>query len=229
MSEVSGARAEVGAALKSIRVKKGLTVDVISQHTRIPKKFLEAIEDNRFDELPAPAYLRGFLKNYCDYLDMEFEPLWNSALQQMGPAAPKLPPQAPHQDLPAPKSKIFTVVFLLSILTGFLIFLWALSGKKETPSVPAPPAVPPALAPVQKQAGPRLLIEFRDDSWVSLKIDGEPKFEGRAPKNSRQEWKARKTISLLTPTPDRLKLSLNGLPYKLPAQDQAGYYNIESP
>lgn len=248
MNEIPGAKAEIGSKLRSARLKKGLTVDVISQHTRIPKKFLEALEENRFDELPATAYLRGFLKSYCEYLEMDFDPLWQLVLQEISPtppagapaaegsangdaAKPAARPASPAVE-PAAKSsdvKISAAVFILFLLAAILVFLWAFHKQKKTPPAPAAPALPTALEPVHKNVEPHLLIEFRDDAWVSLKIDGRPQFEGRVPRNSKQEWTARKTISLLTPTPRKLKLTLNGNRYDLPAPGAAGYYNIETP
>lgn len=70
------AKADIGTALKAARAKKGQTLENVAQQTRIPKKHLDALENNRFEEFPALAYLRGFLKQYCDYLDADFESLW---------------------------------------------------------------------------------------------------------------------------------------------------------
>ena len=67
--------ADIGSALKEARHKKGHSLEAASLTTRIPKKFLEALEANRLEEIPAEAYLRGFLKNYCDYLETDFEPV----------------------------------------------------------------------------------------------------------------------------------------------------------
>ncbi|MBU6430493.1 MAG: helix-turn-helix domain-containing protein, partial [Cyanobacteria bacterium REEB65] len=56
-------KADIGSALKAARTRKGATLEAVGQHTRIPKKFLDALENNRFEEFPALAYLRGFLKS----------------------------------------------------------------------------------------------------------------------------------------------------------------------
>lgn len=72
---------DIGGPLKSARQKKGWSLDNVAQQTRIPKKYLEAMENNRTDELPALVYLRGFLKGYCDYLEIEFEPLWKQVTE----------------------------------------------------------------------------------------------------------------------------------------------------
>ena len=71
-------KTEIGAALKAARLKKGQSLEAVSQQTRISKRFLSALEENRFEEFPALAYLRGFLKSYCDYLDLDFEAFWRA-------------------------------------------------------------------------------------------------------------------------------------------------------
>src|SRR5579883_848902 len=74
-------KADIGSTLRAAREKRGHTLEAVSQQTRISRRFLEALEKNRFDEFPALAYLRGFLKSYCDYLELEFEPLWRLATE----------------------------------------------------------------------------------------------------------------------------------------------------
>ena len=41
------AKADIGSSLKAARVKKGASLDAVSQQTRISKRFLEALEANR--------------------------------------------------------------------------------------------------------------------------------------------------------------------------------------
>ncbi len=53
-------KTEIGAVLKAARLKKGLAVEAVARQTRISKKFLEALEADRFEEFPALVYLRGF-------------------------------------------------------------------------------------------------------------------------------------------------------------------------
>jgi hypothetical protein len=96
---------EVGAGLKATRISRGYSLESVSQHTRIPRRFLEALESGRFEDLPAPVYLRSFLAGYCEYLELELQPLWAklhpapSAAVAAGDAAAKAP--APAKPAPA--------------------------------------------------------------------------------------------------------------------------------
>ena len=55
----------VGKLLQQSRVERQMSVVEIAHITRIPVQSLEAIEDNRFDELPGEVFARGFLKAYA--------------------------------------------------------------------------------------------------------------------------------------------------------------------
>lgn len=97
------ARADIGTGLKAARARKGYSIEAVTQHTRIPRKFLEALEANRFEEFPALAYLRGFLKTYCDYLEVDFEAVWKQVLPE--PAAADPAAAAAVKAVPAPAAK----------------------------------------------------------------------------------------------------------------------------
>ncbi|MBI3535892.1 MAG: helix-turn-helix domain-containing protein, partial [Deltaproteobacteria bacterium] len=50
-----------GAFFKKIRELKNLSIEELSDKTKISKKYLVAIEENNFNALPAPVFLRGFI------------------------------------------------------------------------------------------------------------------------------------------------------------------------
>ncbi len=55
----------LGAYLKHQRERRGMSVTELSRVTRIPSASLEAIEAERFDELPGEVFVRGFLAAYA--------------------------------------------------------------------------------------------------------------------------------------------------------------------
>jgi flagellar biosynthesis protein FlhG len=54
-----------GADLRRIREARGVSLRHIATVTKIGMRFLEYLEEDRFDFLPAPVYLRGFLQAYA--------------------------------------------------------------------------------------------------------------------------------------------------------------------
>ncbi len=55
----------LGSYLKHQRERRGMSVTELSRVTRIPTASLEAIEAERFDELPGEVFVRGFLTAYA--------------------------------------------------------------------------------------------------------------------------------------------------------------------
>lgn len=61
---------KVGQKFKEKRLEKGLTIEEISDLTKIKSVFLTAIEDGEYKKLPSQAYAQGFVKNYAKFLEM---------------------------------------------------------------------------------------------------------------------------------------------------------------
>lgn len=59
-----------GKSIKMLRTAREISLEEIYRRTNIPKKTLEDIEEENFEELPALVYLKGFLKAYAKMLDV---------------------------------------------------------------------------------------------------------------------------------------------------------------
>jgi hypothetical protein len=64
-----------GAALRRMRLGRGLSLDDLAQTLRITRAYLQAIEADDFDRLPPEVYLRGFVRAYARALKLD-EDLW---------------------------------------------------------------------------------------------------------------------------------------------------------
>jgi cytoskeleton protein RodZ len=62
---------QIGSTLKQARRAQGLKISDVSQQLRISVDYLSKLEMGAFDQLPAPAYVTGFLRSYgqCVALD----------------------------------------------------------------------------------------------------------------------------------------------------------------
>lgn len=61
----------LGETLQRARQSRGITVEDAERATRIPRRYLEALEQENFNVLPAPVYARGFLRSYSGYLGLD--------------------------------------------------------------------------------------------------------------------------------------------------------------
>lgn len=66
---------EIGKKLQAARQAKGYTLDDLQQITKIQKRYLIAIEDEKFDELPGDFYVRAFVKQYANTVGLDGDDL----------------------------------------------------------------------------------------------------------------------------------------------------------
>jgi len=89
----------LGARLRAARLRKNATLSQAAEATRIKSTQLEMMEAERFDQVGAPIYVKGFLRLYGEFLGLDGEELVREYLQCHGPARPALPREAAPQVL----------------------------------------------------------------------------------------------------------------------------------
>ncbi len=60
-----------GSLIRAARERRGLTLEVLFQETRIPVHVLEAIEQDDFDRIQPALYARSFLRTVAEALDLD--------------------------------------------------------------------------------------------------------------------------------------------------------------
>ena len=61
----------IGQELQKARLDKGLSLDDIQQTTKIQKRYLAAIENGQFDQLPGAFYERAFVRQYANAVRLD--------------------------------------------------------------------------------------------------------------------------------------------------------------
>ena len=62
---------QIGLTLKQARRAQGLKISDVSQQLRISVDYLSKLEMGAFDQLPAPAYVTGFLRSYGQFVAVD--------------------------------------------------------------------------------------------------------------------------------------------------------------
>src|SRR5688572_5823472 len=66
------ARSEgIGPALRAARMARRVSLEQISERLRIEPRALIALEEERFEAIGAPVFVKGYLKHYSDYLGLD--------------------------------------------------------------------------------------------------------------------------------------------------------------
>ena len=158
-----------GEHLKREREMRGVSLNEISAATRISTRFLEAIENDRWNELPGGAFNRGFIRSIARFLGLDEDSLVAEyALDTSGNAnvreAPQLVKAGPElatdsrggSDTPrAAGSRTAGAPFLRFASDGHVSPALTLPRHQPQPLALASPNVPPSVASQTKaQPGP---------------------------------------------------------------------------
>ncbi|HAE51410.1 helix-turn-helix domain-containing protein [Tistrella sp.] len=127
----SGDYAGVGALLKRERLRQGHDIAQVADQLRIRRLYLEALEEGRYAELPAPAYVMGFLRSYGAFLGLDVP-----ELLRRYKAEGQHVPQTNTLDFPTPAEEgqmpRFTVIVVAVVLAVIAYGGWRYFG--ETPN-----------------------------------------------------------------------------------------------
>jgi len=99
----------VGTILRLKREEKGLTLEQVFQAIKIRSNYLQAIENDDFDQLPSRAQARGFIRLYANFLDLNPYPLLDQLTAAEAPVEPVAPVQ-PTESKPVLEEKAKEVV-----------------------------------------------------------------------------------------------------------------------
>ena len=164
----------IGGELTRAREARGRTLEDAERDTRISQRYLQALEDERFDVIPAPVYARGFLRSYAQYLGLDPGPLLArfpreeaapaaGSAESPGGASPArfFPPREPTIGVdiglaggggrmrggPLPGARAVTVALVAVFVTAIVILLaFVVANLGGGESAPAP-VTPSAVTP----------------------------------------------------------------------------------
>jgi flagellar biosynthesis protein FlhG len=80
-----------GALLRKVREIRGLELGDIAQRTKISERYLRALEEEQFGEMPAAVYVRGYVTEYARALRLDPQRAAESYLARYRAKLPKAP------------------------------------------------------------------------------------------------------------------------------------------
>ena len=113
-----------GAHLRNAREEAGMSVDAVAEALLLKPKTLELLEADAHDRLPAPTFVRGYLRGYARVLGLPSGPILDMYDRQ-GFDHPPLtnevtdPPQAHTSDTP-----VRLVTYAVAVVLALLVGLW---------------------------------------------------------------------------------------------------------
>lgn len=222
---------EIGQYLRQVREEKNLSLADVAAHTHIQPRLLKALEEGDVQELPELVYVRGFIRQYANLLQLTDLDL--SDLDTVTPLTPA-PTVRSQGGLSLRPWHLYVTYFALILgAIGLLSYLLrptpqpqaSPSPAPETTSQPpaspqpspqttvsvspSPAAVAPSPAPV---SGLQVQVELTGQSWLQVVADGQVVFEGILSAGATQSWTARETLVLAAGNAGEVQVRINDGP-----------------
>ncbi len=208
-----------GERLKREREMRAVGLEEISAATRISTRFLAALENERWHELPGGIFNRGFIRAVARYLGLDEEAL----IAEYALVTHDPPKVAVWADSPARARAPFLPWVILLVVVGLGVGGWyawrhyAPLWQAWRQPIPPPPNValtpPPPVAQVNSAAEPEVLqlkIDAVMATRVKVSADGVVKFNGRMQAKQSEHFEAKENFEISSDNSSAVLLELNG-------------------
>ena len=235
---------EIGSTLLEARSRRNLDIPTCEAGTKIRAKYLRAMEEEQFDVLPSPTYVRGFLRTYSEFLGLdggllvdEYESRFARPEERAGDHRARTQRDRPRTGSgPRGRRKRRTEAQLLWLAIGgvmgvaLLVWLGAGGGPSSSqplgnglPSGPVTPTTqsPTLATPEQSQPVKVELIGIGSyGSYVDVReggTAGKQLFTGLVAPGAGQTYRTMSSIWLLVSNPTGLQVNVDGKVSNLPS------------
>jgi hypothetical protein len=229
---------EIGNSLREARYRQQLELSDVELATKIRSRYLQALEEESFDALPAQTYVKGFLRTYADYLGLDgqlYVDEYNSRYS-VGEDEPREPVVARRTSTVHQRHRrlerrgVLLGLGLIAVLCAFLIAAFKFSsGGDNNPLIPnlgttthAQAPVPPRKKKHRKAVRPARIAFFvlatRGDCWMDVRnysASGRTLYTGTVQQGQSQRFVARR-IWINFGNPGNVKAAVNGRPVTIP-------------
>lgn len=221
----------VGQILRAERERQTLTIKDVEHATSIRALYISSIEEDNYKVVPGEVYLKGFIRNYANYLGLDGTELVNMYREsQVSVASPvevqPTPTSSAHISnmnpvaLLSPKLVATVIVFVAAIGIGF----WAYGGQNK-PSTPIENKAPQTVDPIQQSAQTPVIpekpanakpvyvqVKFSEECWTLATADGKEIYEGIPKINESFTWEAQNTLVIRAGNAGAIDVTFNGQP-----------------
>jgi cytoskeleton protein RodZ len=224
-----------GSWLRRQREMREISLRDIADRTKISLRYLEAMEDDRFDLLPAPIFAKGFLREYARYVGLSPDEVVNHWLSVQQPEElEETKHELRRRDKTRRRSWTWSLFLLLAgalLLALVAVFSHFNDKRREDTSqqqAPPPIAAPPAATtlaatppppPEPPKAPLEVTLDFSQDCWVDVMTDGKNRLSELRAQGESLQLEARESIVFLKlGNAGAVDIQVNGYPLELDKQ-----------
>jgi cytoskeleton protein RodZ len=221
---------DIGSSLRDARMRQEIDFPELEERTKIRPKYLRALEDEQFDTLPGPTYVKGFLRSYAEALGLDGQPFvdeYNSRFavgdEDVVLLRTRRAPVQPRRGGGGTRESRLVVVVLaaIAVLTALVIAAWRF-GDAEQQKVPG---LTGSNTPTTTAEGPkarRVSLSVRavaGQSWMQVRagsVSGDELYSGTLERGQGQTFQGRR-LHLTLSRPANVAVRVNGRRVALPA------------
>jgi helix-turn-helix protein len=224
---------EIGSSLREARIRQGYDLAEAEVGTKIRGKYLDALEEERFDVLPAPTYVKGFLRSYADFLGLdgqlyvdEYNTRYGSGEEEYVVSRSYRPSRRPSPAHRRFESRMLGLTLVGIVVAAGLVFAaWKWGGAEPGPVANLdsrqPETSPTTTARPAKKAPVTLVLRAaRGNSQLQVlrgSATGEILFAGTLERGRMMRFTGRK-LWINAASPENLSARLNGKAVRLSSQ-----------
>ena len=202
---------EIGNSLREARLRQGLELADVEAATKIRGKYIGALEQERFEVLPAQTYVKGFLRSYAEFLGLDgqlYVDEYNSRYVTGEDDVPFRPRRSTGERRRPRRAELSVVLgALVGIATVSALVIAAGRPGDEPDRRPGPVAVTPrtdpALVVVAERGATRLEVRERS-------AQGRARFGGTLERGRSQRFELAPRVWVWLQRPANVTLYVNG-------------------
>jgi hypothetical protein len=223
----------LGRALRTARLRQGLTTEDASLGTRLRAEYLDALEREAWGELPGDVYVRSFLRSYATFLGLS--PQKVIAFFERGRGV-RLPAPAPVDRSPAVAAggddaltggrshfhwPMAAAVAVIVLVSAAAIGLFSRSGSTPEPAGP-PPSGQTQVLPDSVQVD---MIAIRDVE-ARITVDGVSAFTGTLKEDEARSFQGSREIRVWLATGSLVRMRVNGKRIGTPGEPVEAFQRV---
>ena len=139
--------ADIGTTLREARIRARIDISEVEARTKIRAKYLRAIENEEWDLLPGPVYVKSFLRTYGDFLGVDSRALVDEykrryerpADQDLRPISSLGRERERRRRRPSRLGRVAAVVLVLAAVVAALFVVGSLSKNNNNATSTTPP------------------------------------------------------------------------------------------
>jgi cytoskeleton protein RodZ len=234
---------EIGNSLREARYRQQLELSDVELATKIRARYLQALEEENFDALPAQTYVKGFLRTYSDYLGLDgqlYVDEYNSRYA-VGEDEPREPVVARRSSTVHQRHRrlerrgVLVALGGIAIVCAFFIAAFKFSsGNDNNPLIPnlgttsTKAQTPGPRRKKQRKAARPARVRFfvvaiRGNCWMDVRnysSNGRTLYTGTLQYRQSQRFVARR-LWISFGNPGNVKAAVNGRPVSLPGSGRS--------